>query len=293
MRRSEILLAAYFIYTAALAWLLPVRANIARTTVILNLAILAGYALLLYAWSLRRREFLDIIRDWFPLPLTLLAYREMGWFAAPHLSFRLENIFIVWDRSVLREWGLHRAVESLGPLLPSILEIAYSLTYALAPFAVAMIYIYRRRERVEAFLFPFLLAVLLCYAQFPFWPSEPPRTVFPGEDFPSVVTVFRRFNWWMLGGYGIHTSVFPSAHVAGAFGTAFAMIAALPEHRWVGRLLLMIAVLIATATVYGRYHYFADAVAGFAMACLAFGITRTFRSEHLQNDLAASRHPRA
>jgi membrane-associated phospholipid phosphatase len=278
MRRSEVLLAAYFTYTAGVASTFPVRHDIARVTLTLNLTILAGYALLTYAWSLRHSELLDVIRDWFPLPLTLLAYREMGWFAAPHLSFRLENIFVRWDRMVLRDWGIHRGIESLGPLLPSVLEIAYMLTYALAPFAVATIYVYRRRERVEQFMFPFLLAVLLCYAQFPFWPSEPPRTVFPGEDFPSIVTVFRRFNWWMLGGYGIHTSVFPSAHVAGAFGTAFAMIAALPEHRWVGRLLLAIAILIATATVYGRYHYAADAAAGFIMACVAFGISRIFSS---------------
>jgi hypothetical protein len=274
MRRSEILLAAYFTYTGVLAFILPVRPHILTVTVLLNLCILAGYALLVYAWSLRHSLLLDVIRDWFPLPLTLLAYREMGWFAAPHVSFHLENLFVPWDRALLRDWGLHRAIEIFGPVLPSLLEIAYMLTYSLAPFSVAAIYLYRRRERVERFLFPFLLCVLLCYGQFPFWPSEPPRTVFPGEDFPTAVTVFRRFNWWMLGGYGIHTSVFPSAHVGGAFGTAFAMISALPEHRWVGRLLLGIAILIATATVYGRYHYAADAAAGFVMALTGFAAAR-------------------
>ena len=165
-------------------------------------------------------------------------------------------------------------IELLGPLVPSVLEIAYSLVYALGPFSVAILYLYRRRERVDQFLFLFALGVLLCYAQFPFWPSEPPRTVFPGEDFPSYDTVFRRFNWWMLGGYGIHTSVFPSAHVAGAFSAALGMWFSLPEHRWVGRLLLVMAVLIATATVYGRYHYLADAAAGLAVAVLALAITR-------------------
>jgi membrane-associated phospholipid phosphatase len=293
MRRSEILLAAYFTYAAVLACILPVRWEIGLVTVVLNLTILAGYALLIYAWSLRHSEFLDIIRDWFPLPLTLLAYREMGWFAAPHLTFRLENIFVAWDRTVLRDWGVHRAIERMGAALPGILEIAYMLTYALAPFAVAMIYVYRRRRRVERFLFPFLLAVLLCYAQFPFWPSEPPRTVFPGEDFPTVITVFRKFNWWMLGGYGIHTSVFPSAHVAGAFSTAFALLSALPEHRWPGCLLLVIAVLIATATVYGRYHYLADAVAGFIVACAALAIARIFRSGSLQISDAKPPDPEA
>jgi membrane-associated phospholipid phosphatase len=160
------------------------------------------------------------------------------------------------------------------------LEIAYALVYTLGPFSVAVLYLYRRRERVDAFLFTFLLGVLLCYAQFPYWPSEPPRSVFPGEDFPSYETVFRRFNWWMLGGYGIHTSVFPSAHVAGAFSAAFGMWIALPDRRWVTRFLLGMAVAIATATVYGRYHYLADAVAGFTVAVLAFAVSRwtaTFR----------------
>jgi hypothetical protein len=73
MRRSEIVVTAYFAYTAVLSQVLPVRPHIATVTLLLNLCILAGYALLLYAWSLRRSELLDIIRDWFPLPLTLLA----------------------------------------------------------------------------------------------------------------------------------------------------------------------------------------------------------------------------
>jgi membrane-associated phospholipid phosphatase len=274
VRKSEWLLAGYFAYTGALACILPVRPGIAPLTVILNLSILAVLALAIHAWSLRGSLLIDVERDWFALLLTLLAYREMGWFAAPHTSFTLENLFIRYDHALLRDWGLHGVVECLGPVLPGLLEICYMLTYALAPFAVAMLYVYRRRERVDSFLFPFLLSVLLCYVQFPFWPSEPPRTVFPGEDFPSVLTVFRRFNWWMLGGYGIHTSVFPSAHVAGAFGTAFSALATLPEHRWVGRVLLAIAVLIAVATVYGRYHYAADAAAGFAMSLIGFGLGR-------------------
>jgi membrane-associated phospholipid phosphatase len=274
IRRSEIVVVAYFLWAAALALILPMRPQVVSVTVLLNASIVAGYALLIYAWSLRHSELLDIIRDWFPLPLTLLAYQEMGWFAAPHTSFRLENIFVRWDRVLLKDLGLHRGVEIMGPVLPAILEIAYTLTYELAPFSVAAIYLYKRRKRLEYFMLPFLLAVLLCYAQFPFWPSEPPRTVFPGQDFPSVTTVFRRFNWSMLGAYGIHTSVFPSAHVAGAFSTALGVMIALPEHRWVGRLLLVIALLIATATVYGRYHYAADAVAGLTIALLAVAISR-------------------
>jgi membrane-associated phospholipid phosphatase len=248
--------------------------SVRAITPVLNVVILAAYALLIAIDSLRCRLLLGVIRDWFPLALMLLAYREMGWFAPAHHTPHLENSWIVWDRLLLDRAGLHAAVETLGPVLPALLEVAYSLVYALGPFSVAMLYAYRRRERVEPFLFPFVLGVLLCYIQFPLWPSEPPRAVFPGQDFPSYVTVFRRFNWWMLGGYGIHTSVFPSAHVAGAFSAAFGMRRALPEEPWVGHLLMVMAILIATATVYGRYHYLADAAAGLAMSLLAAFATR-------------------
>ena len=280
MRRSECVVIAFYVYAAISAALLPVRPPIRPLTIVLDSAILAVYALLIYADGLRRREFLSIVRDWFPLVLVLLAYREMGWFALPMHEHPLELRWVGWDRWVLRG-GARRALEALGPVVPAVLEISYSLVYTLGPFGVAVLYLYRRRERVDAFLFPFLLGVLLCYAQFPYWPSEPPRTVFPGEDFPTYQTVFRRFNWWMLGGYGIHTSVFPSAHVGGAFSAAFGMWSAFPERKWVTRFLLVMAVLIATATVYGRYHYLADAVAGFGMAVLALAITRLtyFRKE--------------
>lgn len=272
MRRSEWLLIAYFTYAGALAQFLPVRPPVPLITLALNLTVIAGFGIVAHADALRRRRFLSILRDWYPAPLMLLAYREMGWFAPARRSYELENVWVAWDKALLNNWGLKPAIELLGPLLPSLLEISYSLVYTIPFFALAMLYAYGRRSQADRFLVIFLLGILTAYALFPCFPSEPPRTVFPGEDYPSADTVFRRFNWWLLGGYGIHTSVFPSAHVAGAFSAAFAMLRLLRERKWVGRLLLALAVLIATATVYGRYHYAADAVAGLGIALLAFGI---------------------
>jgi membrane-associated phospholipid phosphatase len=280
IRASEWLLIAYFCYTALLSQLLPVPSPIPLLVPAVNSGIVACFFLLAYAGSLRGREFLGSIRDWYPFPLMLLTYREMGWFAQPHAGYALELRWVEWDRAVLRG-GLSAAIESLGPVIPALLEISYTLVYTLGPFSVAMLYAYHKRERAGRFLFVFILGVLLCYVQFPFWPSEPPRTVFPGEDFPGYDTAFRRFNHWLLGGYGIHTSVFPSAHVAGAFAAAFGMWAVLPEHRWVARVLLVMALMIATATVYGRYHYLADAAAGLVMA-LAAAATGALRRSRLQ-----------
>jgi membrane-associated phospholipid phosphatase len=265
IRSSEWVILGFLLYAMALAVLLPITPSVRHLVTILNGAILMGYAVFTIVDRAKLAPVFSLARDAASLALIVLAYREMGWFAQAHVDHTLETSWVAWDHVVLRS-GTTAVIESIGPVIPSILEISYALVYALAPFAIAMLYVYKRRENVDEFLFIFALAVLLCYAQFPFWPSEPPRVLFRGEDLPTYETVFRRFNLWMLGNYGIHTSVFPSAHVAGAFAAAFGAMRALPENRWVGRFLFGMAFLIAIATVYGRYHYLSDAVAGLLVA---------------------------
>jgi membrane-associated phospholipid phosphatase len=276
IRKSEYVILGFLVYAVILAAALPAGQPIRHLVTMLNAGIFIGYAALLVCAVLRPKLVFALLRDTASMALIILAYREMGWFAQPHSNHALEGSWVAWDRAVLRG-GARAVIESLGPVIPSILEVSYALVYALAPFAVFMLYLYKRRDRVDQFLFVFAVGVLLCYGQFPFWPSDPPRVIFAGEDVPSYFTVFRRFNLWTLGNYGIHTSVFPSAHVAGAFAAAFGAFRTLPEHRWVGRLLLTIACLIAVATIYGRYHYIADAGAGLAVAVVAARVTANAR----------------
>lgn len=269
LRSSEWVLLVYYVYCMLCSVVMPVRAGVMPVTLAMNTLVIGGLLLLAYAENLRHRRVLAIMRDWYPLPLMLLAYREMGWFAPAQHTYELERAWIVYDRLLLNDWGLRALIESTGPLLPSILDISYSLVYAIAPFCMGWLYHRHRIERMNGFLTTFLLGIFLSYVLFPFFPSEPPRTVFPGEDLPGIVTVFRRFNLGLLGNYGIHMSVFPSAHCSGAFAAALGMRRELREEPWVWRTLLILAISIATATVYGRYHYAADAAAGVAVALIA------------------------
>ena len=213
-------------------------------------------------------------RDLFPIGCVLLAYQQMGWFAQPHESFELERSWVIWDRLLLRDLGLQQAIEFFGPVLPGLLELLYCLTYVLAPSAYLVLLANGRADRADRFLALYVASAVAAYALFPYFPSEPPRAVFPGELFPGHDTVFRRLNWWILGGAGIHTSVFPSGHVSSAFGCAFGLLHALPERKRYGLIFVAAACGIALATVYGRYHYAVDALAGLAasgiatMACL-------------------------
>jgi membrane-associated phospholipid phosphatase len=269
MRTSERILGAYFAYTAVLALTLPLSPEVRGRALAVNAAIAAVYGALL---ARRRRLWNEVVRDYLPLPLMLVAFKQMGWFAPPRHEHRFENGWIVWDRLVLGGWGLRAGIESLGPALPALLELSYLLVYALPLASVLTVYGMGRRERTDSLLAIYLLGLFLSYAQFPFWPSEPPRLVFPSDNLPQVSTVLRELNLWLLGGYSIHTSVFPSAHVSGAVAAALALRHVAPERPAVWRGYLAYALVVAVATVYGRYHYLVDALAGVAVGVAAWWI---------------------
>jgi membrane-associated phospholipid phosphatase len=273
LRRAEILLCVFFIYSSLIAALRPVSGAVRARTLIVNAAVIAA---VFAVARLEQTRLIGHVRDWYPAPLILLAFREMGWMALPHASTAFEDYWVVWDRRLLDEWGLRALIESLGPALPNLLELSYLLVYAV-PFAmIAAFYLERRRDRIDDAFVVLLAAALGSYALYPWFPSEPPRTVFPGAD-PPPMSLLRRINLAIVGRYGIHTSVFPSGHSAAAFGAAFAAMKFMPEKVWPGRIFLLLAVLIAVATVYGRYHFAVDAVAGLAIALAALGLASVWR----------------
>jgi membrane-associated phospholipid phosphatase len=178
---------------------------------------------------------------------------------------------------LLSDWGLRAATEQFGTLVPIILELAYLILYAVLPLSIATFYLRHERDRLDDFIFPFLVGTLTVYALLPHFPVEGPRLAFTGQDLPKVNTVFRRLNVWILDHWDIELSVFPSGHVAAAFSAAFAMGLAVPERRALAGTLLGLAVLVWINTVYGRYHYAADGFAGLAVSGAAIGILAAYK----------------
>ena len=74
-------------------------------------------------------------------------------------------------------------------------------------------------------------------------------------------------NLWVLDRFSVQACLFPSAHAAAVTSTALAVRAYRPR---LGILFSIGALSVAAATVYGRYHYAADAVAGVLVGLTAF-----------------------
>ncbi|MBI3695344.1 MAG: phosphatase PAP2 family protein [Acidobacteria bacterium] len=268
-RSSEYLLVLYFALAAART---AARGLFAFGLV--DLCVPLVFAALALMERRVRRVWVGVLRDWTAMPFLLLAYWNVDWITQVPQTGGYEQRWIRLDRLLLYGWGGRSAIECCGVLLPSLLELSYLVLYAVPPVLLGIIYLAGRRRQADRFLFTLFAGSLAAYALLPLFPSASPRDLFPGQDLPSMTTVFRRINLWLLDSFDIHTSVFPSGHVAVAFCSAFGVMRVLPERRWLGRALLAFAALVTINTVYARYHYAVDGLAALAISLVAFHFSR-------------------
>jgi membrane-associated phospholipid phosphatase len=272
LRSSELFIIGYFLYVAFVAFFL-----LAESWPAWIFALCVGSLIV----GLSRTD--SFLRDWLPLAYTLVAYREMDLFRLTAHAHSLERSWIVWDRWALDQLHVRSAIETLGWPLPFYLELCYLLVYAVGVVALIALLLNGRRSQVDRLLLAYLAGTLGTYALFPFFPSDPPRLLFPNADLPNVVTLPRQLNLWLVGTYGIHSSVFPSAHVSSAFSAAWGLHATLPQRPWIGRWMAIYGLSVAVATVYGRYHYAADAVTGIVLSLAAILAMRLHRDRLTSN----------
>jgi membrane-associated phospholipid phosphatase len=266
LRSSEWLLLCYFVYAAVLSAWWARWPSVGGRALWIFLAV--GLLLVLVAAvEIQFPVAISRFRDFLPLGLTLVAFEEMRLFAPPYFNGRLERSWIRWDDLLLRGWHLRTGIESLGVVIPFYLELCYLLVYGLGTYCVIALYVKHKRREVDRFFFVLLTGTLSVYALLPFFPSQPPRLLFPELDGPTVMTWVRRLNLWILRKASIEVGVFPSAHVSSAFAAAWAMFLLLPQKRF-GWGVLVYAISVSVATIYGRYHYFADVAAGLGVSLI-------------------------
>ncbi len=265
-RRAEKVAIAYFVYSAVtisahpgssmyvlIAWCVPPALWAA---IVLQARFSAG-------WS-------RVVRDWAALGLLLLAYRQIDWLAPKPPLVQWQQTWLGWDRVWLDQIGLRAALERFGGLVPSVLEAVYLSLYAIRALCLGALYFYRKRAQIDSFLTTLFLGTLCAYALLPHFPVVGPRIAFPNQDLPNYTSVWRVINGWLLDRCDISGSVFPSGHVAVAFSSAFGLMGALPERRWLCAAMFAAACLVFAATIYCRYHYTADGLASIAIAALAW-----------------------
>jgi membrane-associated phospholipid phosphatase len=292
LRVAEKLAIGFFGYTTIAALVFPLELRQRLALVGLNLLAGAVVVLLSRYGMEERRRFLAAARDWLPCILILVAYRESGLFFRPDPANRLDQLFVRWDDALLKNPWVLGLLTALSPWLQRYLELAYLCCYPSVPLALGSLYLARRvapgpspasapagrgaterryRLAINQFWTAALVAAFSCFVLFPFFPLTPPRELFHDLPGPHVAPLLRSVNRWILGRYAVGASLFPSAHVATVTAIALVIRAYLPR---AGIVFLILAGSIAVATVYGRYHYAADAVAGVLVGLAAFLLSK-------------------
>ena len=269
LRASEWVVLSFFAYIPLVSHWFPARTHLHHQPFYILLASAVLFVLLSVLEQNYRSIAVSRLRDFLPIVLTLIAFREMELFLPLSFDHKLEDSWIQWDRLLLSSWRLRGLIESFGALIPLYLELCYLLVYGLPIYCVCILYAQKRRRFVDQFLVVYLVGTLTAYALFPYFPSQPPRIVFPGLDAPHTMTALRRFNLAILQAGTIHVGVFPSAHVSSAFSAAWAMFLLFPKRKIFGWSMLLYAISVSIATIYGRYHYTADVLAGITISLLA------------------------
>ena len=219
---------------------------------------------------------LDSCRQLYPIPLFLGFYHETG-----VLNQMVGDGY--WDVHFLKaeQWrfGMQPGLELMQRFpsrwLAEVLYAAYC-SYYLMIAGMGVTLLLRSRREFAHFIAVISLVFYVCYTIYIFTPVVGPRIVDLGlldarlaqevvpvtnTDPPASVqsAIFFRFMAWLYVHFEEPGAAFPSSHVAVAICTSYFSFLYLRRIRWAH---LVVVVLLCVATVYGRYHYVVDVVAG-------------------------------
>jgi membrane-associated phospholipid phosphatase len=202
----------------------------------------------------------SVLADWIWPPLVLLvAYWSSGLlFVAP---IPAQERALVWldERLAIRDAARHTP-----RVIAELLEGAYVGIYPLVPAALVVHLVWSPNPDPARFWSVVLLTDFICFGVLPWVQTRPPRALEPGDPWNSRI---RQFNVRLLGATSIQANTFPSGHAAEALAAA---LLSLDAPAPVVAFMFVAACAVAAGAVFGRYHYAADALAGWAVALVVW-----------------------
>ncbi|MGE5314647.1 MAG: phosphatase PAP2 family protein [Acidobacteriota bacterium] len=252
------------------AWLVAVN-----TTIMACMLVLSHYALLTRSQPLR------MLHHWYPLAILLFVFKEMYYMVHPIHPADYDAWLIAADYWLFGVHPTHVLARFAHPLLTELLQLCYNSYYIL--LLLPILELYQRANRAQFFTAGFLLiyGFYLSYVGYILLPAVGPRFTLHefgllDIDLPGVwlTTSLRDFvnmgesiPKHVLNAVDFaQRDVFPSGHTE---LTAVAMYLAFKDRLKARWFMLVVGSLLIVSTVYLRYHYVVDVIAGFLFAAFA------------------------
>ncbi len=170
---------------------------------------------------------------------------------------RFERIFTGIETSLLLE-------KITNPVLTEWLMASYVIYVPLLPFTAWLAFRAGGEEAVYSYLLSLLAVNILCNAGFILYPVASQMYHNPDQySIPLTGWTFTRMSEWMRINVHYPGGSFPSPHNAGGAVMLFTLW---KWNRGWARILTPFLLSIPLATVYGRFHYLSDGIAGILLA---------------------------
>ncbi len=229
------------------------------------------------------------VRDLYPYLTAISGYGESGNFVRIIITDRwFDDVLIAFDYAL---FNLHPTVwlaEHGNMLLNEYANFAYFSYFAYVPVLVYHVWQRRPSHAYEGFMGGLTMSYNFCFIFFALVPAASPRFALPDMGLitqESVRLPGYVFTWlidFCMDNAAMRGGAFPSVHCCAS--TVFL----LNTYRYCSRKTFMFSLILVVgmywSTVYGRYHYVADVLAG-----IGLGVLFTWAGYYLQKRIESYR----
>lgn len=261
---------AYFAWLEAIVALFHRNIPHAEICFALHLLLAAAIVFLVASATRSNSEFMRFARHWYPLPLYIFFFEELQGLVHAIFPGWFDSWLVAFDYALT---GVHPSVwlarfSSLA--LNDFMQFAYMTYFLDLVILPAILYAKRESAAFWTVMTSTAIANYSIYVIAVLFPIESPyyslaslqTRPLAGGYCTALIGLIERFG-------RVHGAAFPSAHVAGA---TVAVLAAWRYRRWLFWICAPFFVCMCIATVYGRYHYVADVLAGLIVGCAGSAI---------------------
>jgi membrane-associated phospholipid phosphatase len=225
------------------------------------------------AWlQARWPRVLRFVGDWYALMLIPALYAELAVLNRAVFNGRyFDPLVLGWEQAVFGGQP-SRELAQAWPVLPlsELLHFSYISYYLIIYGPPIYLYLKGRRTEHQQVVFTLMLAFLVHYVFFIYFPVQGPRYLFPPPAAGNISSgFFYNLAHRILEAGSSQGAAFPSSHVGVSFAQAALAFQLMPR---IAPAILLLSSGLALGAVYGGFHYATDAVCGLLLGVLLFAI---------------------
>jgi membrane-associated phospholipid phosphatase len=265
-RRTDLVILAYLLVVGSLVVVFRDSLDIWRSLGVVHLVAATGvYALAFLPTTLSRTS--QFVRNWYPAIAFPIFYKEVELLARAFGNWSLTEPLQQLEMQLFSGHPSLYLSEQLGTIvLSEYLHFCYVSFIWLFPVIGGIWYFSGSRRRFEELMFLVSVTFASSYVFYVLFPVDSPFYLFDPLREPLSSGFFYELVHFFSSRGGARGGAFPSSHVS--ISTVIVLVTTKYQPKWL-YWLLPIYVGLVFATVYCRFHYAVDVLAGWT---LAFGV---------------------